>query len=62
MSEYSIAHHHASISKHGAVAQMLCCCSLAKPDFQMTRRLYSYGIVLTDKNVLVEISVRSFSH
>ena len=66
MCKFSIAHCHASISKHGILVlllahhQVLCYCSLAKPDSRtksnsLASRDYCYEIVFVAKNVMTGI-------
>ena len=55
MSNYSIAHHHASVAQHGPVAGSLsdaCYYSLAKPDSRIKNKglaSLGYSIVFVDK-------------
>jgi len=67
---FSIAHHHASISKHGTIVlllahhQVLCYCSLAKPDSRIKSNSvalqeYCHGIVFVAKSVMPGICARS---
>ena len=70
MSKFDIAHRHASISKHGTSSllllahQVLCYCSLAKPDSLQKATVwlhkdYRCGTIFVEKNVMAGISAHS---